>query len=48
MNDKELKKLHEEIRREAMSSTRMVGLVILTSIIGFITIFFLASCGGVR
>ena len=44
MNDKDLKKFHEEMRREATSSARMVGLVMLTSVMALVGIFLLASC----
>ena len=44
MNNKDLKKFQEEMRREATSSARMVGLVMITTVIGLVGIFVLASC----
>lgn len=44
MNKKDLDKLHKEIKREAMSSTRMVGGLLLAGMLTLISIFFLASC----
>ena len=44
MNKRDLEKFREEMEREAMSSTRMLGSVLVLGIVILVTIFLCASC----
>ena len=44
MNKRDLDKFREEMDREAMSSTRMLGSVLVLGIAVLVTIFLFASC----
>jgi len=44
MNNKDLEKLRKEIRREARASSRMLGCVLMVTLVMLISLCALASC----